>query len=280
MKVAIPILFLFCQFAVSGALVWEPAAQTQVLFANRPAVIRQDIRNDGDEVAGQAVRLHMLQLSSSTSAPVPGWEVKKKVEVPARQTLRTEVDLSLPKVTSPTRFRLVWVGDTGAVLGNTELVGCPEDTIAPLRTISREHPLGIWGESPSLTTVLRAQGCVVTELRSAEDLKAFPGKLVLAIQPQRAKDDSLDFGRLAAQHAKEWGGRVVWLVESGNLPLSPEPAVCVFPYGQGIVVVSAGLKPDRLDKDPLNQLRLVWLVELALATEENRLLLLGRMMNL
>jgi hypothetical protein len=279
-KSVITIFCLLCQLAVSAALVWEPTAQTQVVFADRPAVIRQDIRNSGDQPAAQAVRLQLQQLSSSTAALVPKWEIRKQVEVPAGQTLRASVDLNLPKVTCPTRFRLLWNDEEGKTLGSTEVVGCPADLFQPLRTVAARKPVGLLGETGALAALLRQQDCHFRELAGEADLKSFEGTVVLAAFSGRPKDELENFGRLAAQHAKEQGGRIVWLVEPDNLSLSPEPAVCVFTHGQGTLVVSTGIKLDELARNPLDQLRLVWLVELALASEENRLLLLGRLMNL
>lgn len=273
-------MLLMSGLACRAALVWEAAEQTQVVFANRPATIHQNIRNDADLPASQDVRLHLLQLSSSTAAPVPGWEVKKQLEIPARQTIRASVELSLPKVVSPTRFRLVWNGDAGAVLGSTDVVGCPEDAFVTMRYVASRQPIGLMGNSARLGAVLQAQGCLVKTLSSPEDLKSFRGQLVFMVQTRAENEPMQEFGRLAAQYAKEGGGRVVWLIESGNLPLSPEPAVCVFTHGQGTVVVAGGVALQELDKKPLDQLRLVWLAELALASEENRLLLLGRLMKL
>lgn len=280
MKLATVIIWLLGQFAVSAALVWEPAAQTQVVFADRPSVIRQDIRNEGDLAVQQPVRLRLHQLTSSTAAPVTGWELRKQVDVPAGQTLRTSVAVSLPKVTSPTRFRVTWIDETGKVLGSTEVVGCPPDLFQPLRTASAKQPIGLLGEAKGLAGLLRQQGCQVRELDAIEDLKSFAGPVVLVALSYRPKEDQEDFSRIAAQHAKDRGGRIVWLLEPDNLSLTPEPAVCVFTHGRGTLVVSTGMKMAELPQSPLNQLRLVWLVELALASEENRLLLLGRLMNL
>lgn len=274
------IILCLSQFAAQAALVWEPAAHAQVVFAARPAVVRQDIRNDGAATASQSMRLHLQQLSSSIAAPVPGWELRKQVEVPARETLRTSVDVSLPKVTSPTRFRLTWNSETGKVLGHTEIVGCPENLFEPLRTVSVERPLGLMGKATALATFLRGQGCRVTELHSVADIKTFTGTVLLVAHDAREKEEAKEFGRLAVEHAKERGVRIVWLVEPDNLSLSPEPSVCVFTHGQGTLVVSTGMKAADLSQSPLDQLRLVWLVELAVASEENRLLLLGRLMNL
>lgn len=274
------IFWLLGQLAASAALVWEPAAQTQVVFADRPSVIRQDIRNEGNQAVLQPVRLRLHQLTSSTAAPVTGWELRKQVEIPAGQTLRTAVDVSLPKVTSPTRFRVTWINEAGKVLGSTEVVGCPPDLFKPLRTASAKQPIGLLGEATGMAVLLRQQGCQVRELGAAADLKSFEGPVVLVAWAARPKEEQENFGRIAAQHAKDRGGRVVWLVEPDNLSLTPEPAVCVFSHGQGTLVVSTGMKLAELPQSPLNQLRLVWLVELALASEENRLLLLGRLMNL
>jgi hypothetical protein len=280
-RYTITILFLLgLHFTALAALVWEPAGQSQVVFADRPSVVRQDIRNDGDKAMAQAVRLRMIQLSTSTAAPVPGWELKKQVEVPAGQTLRTMVEVSLPKVTNPTRFRITWNDESDKVMGSTDLVGCPADLFQPLRLVSTKRPIGLLGDSGGLATLLRQQGCELRELSSVEELKNFDGSVLLVAWAGRGKEELENFGRLAAQHAKDRGGRVVWLVEPDNLPLSPVPAVCVFTHGEGTVVVSTGIKLAEAAQSPLIQLRLVWLVELALATEENRLLLLGRLMNL
>lgn len=280
MKTGITILLLLCQLAVSAALVWEPAAQTQVVFADRPVVIRQDIRNVGNQAAVQPVRLQLQQLTSSTAALVPKWEMRKQVEIPAGETLRASVDLNLPKVTNPTRFRLIWNDEVGKTLGSTEVIGCPPDLFQPLRAVSTRQPFGLLGETAALADLLRQQDCRFRVIAAESDLKSFEGTVVLAAFSGRTKDEYENFGRLAAQHAKERGGRVVWLVEPDNLSLTPEPAVCVFTHGQGTLVVSTGIKLDELARNPLAQLQLVWLVELALAKEENRLLLLGRLMNL
>ncbi len=281
MKLIVTIVsLLLCQFAASAALVWEPAGQTQVVFVGRASVIRQDIRNDGDQAVVQPVQLRLSQLTSSIAAPVTGWEQKKQVEVPAGQTLRTSVDVNLPKVTSPTRFRLTWNSEGGKVLGSTEIVGCPTDLFEPLRTASARLPIGLLGDAAGIATLLRQQGCQIRELRAVDELKSFDGSVLLVAFAARDKEGQEDFGRIAAQHAKDRGGRIVWLIEPDNLPLSPEPAACVFTHGQGTLVVGTGIKLVELAQNPLNQLRLVWLVELALASEENRLLLLGRLMNL
>jgi len=271
---------LLGQFAASAALVWEPAGQPQVVFAGQPSAIRQDIRNDGEQAATQPVRLRLMQLASSIAAPVPGWEQKQQVEIPAGQTLRTSVDISLPKVTSPTRFRITWTTEAGKLLGGTEVVGCPADLFQSLQEVSSKQPIGLLGETASLAALLRQQGCQVRELSALSDLKTFEGSLLLVAFAARTKAEPEDFGRLAAQYAKDQGRRIVWLVEPDNLSLPFGPTVCIFTHGEGTLVVSTGMKVAELSQNPLNQLRLVWLVELALASEENRLLLLGRPMNL
>jgi hypothetical protein len=279
-KLVTVIVLLLGQFVADAALVWEPADQTQVVFAGRPSVIRQDIRNEGDEAVRQPVQLRLHQLTSSTAASVTGWELKKQVEVPAGQTLRTSVDVSLPKVTSPTRFRITWINEMGRVLGGTDVVGCPPNLFQSLRTASAKKPIGLLGEATEIAGLLRQQGCQVQELRAQEDLKSFEGPVILVAWSARPREEEENFGRIAAQHAKDRGGRIVWLVEPDSLSLSPGPAVCVFTHGQGTLVVSSSMKLAELSQSPLNQLRLVWLVELALASEDNRLLLLGRLMNL
>lgn len=260
-----------------AALVWEPSAQAQVVFVDRPAVIRQDIRNDGDKPVMESVQLKLMQLSSSLAAPIPGWGQKKSLEVPAKQTIRAAVDLSLPKVTSPTRFRVTWNNEAGQLLGSTEVVGCPVDIFQSLRLLSEQQPIGLLGETEALAAALRQQGCVVQVVNEPQELKDFKSKLVIAAFTGKDKAKLEEFGRLAAQYAKEWGGKIVWLQQPDNLPLAPEPAVCVFSHGQGTMVVVTGLNVSEVAKNPLTQARLVWLVELAQASEENRLLLLGRL---
>ncbi|HEY1171966.1 MAG TPA: hypothetical protein VGH19_11395 [Verrucomicrobiae bacterium] len=277
MRIAAAILLLLGQSIIQAALVWEPVTQTQVVFVDRPAAVYQDIRNDEDRAVTESLRLKLLQSTSSTAAPIPGWEQKKQLVVPAKQTIKTTVELTLPKVTSPTRFRITWSSEVGALLGDTEIIGCPADLFAPLRKLSSREPVGIAGDSDNrLATLLRSQGCQVREVRNWEDMKSNMALLVNV--SGKGKDD--DLSRLAAQYAKEWGGKVVWLVESDSRSLTPEPAVCVFPHGQGTLVVGTGIGLSDLSQNPLSQLRLVWLVELARSSEENRLMLLGRLMNL
>lgn len=280
MKLLAVIALFLSPLLVSAALVWEPASQVQVVFAGRPVVIRQEIRNDGDAVVAQAVHLRLEQWSSTVAAPVKGWAVKKQLEVPARQALQATVDISLPMVTSPTKFQVRWQNEAGQVLGSTEVVGCPDDIFAPLREGALKKPLGVYGKADGLVKVLREQGCEVRELHSEQEIKNFNGAVLLVMWSKHTQAEQENFGRFAAQYAKEMGGKIVWLVEPDNLLPSPEPAVCVFTHGAGTLVVHAGLKSDELVQNPLSQLRLVWLVELALASEENRLALLGRLMKI
>ena len=253
-----------CLFATSTtALEVVRAPEPQHVFADGARAVEVRFRNAAAEPIHLEARLQLLQLTSSTAAPVGGVRAWKSLTVLPGQTVLESATIQFPQVRASARFAARWLDATGKLLGVTEVWAHPESLLDTLTLLAGGQPIGLSDWNGVLRPALAARGIAVSELHSAQDWNDFRGRLAFVVSKPETDQGKLRLEPAALARVKE-GLAVVWFQTSPAIA-PPGPAwVERVSAGRGTVLLVSASTIDGLDRSPAAQNALVRLAELAL----------------
>jgi hypothetical protein len=242
--------------------------ETQVVFAGGvhpvPVTFHNTSRSPVD-VAGVA---RLFQTSSSTAAPLSetNW---KTFRVLAGQAILESAELAFPSVKAETRFLVQWADGSRKVIGSTEVIAYPTNLLHDLKSLAGESPLGVLDPQDQLKPLLKTTGVEFEDLANRE-VDSFDGRLAIigpfASAEQISRGLSERVGKLA-----EKGGAVVWIQPPQKSSGALKPDFYFVTIGKGTVVVAQAGLCSGLAHNPVAQLNLIHLAQLARHPEPLRL---------
>jgi hypothetical protein len=250
--------------AFGGNLQLVPEKQMQCVMAGETRTITVVWRNASDEVLDVEIHLRLYQASSATVAPLADrpW---KRIEILPGQTVLESVQLHFPAVNTETRFLIQWLAGTNQVIGLTQVLVYPTNLLAAFKAMAGPGPMGVLDPQGQLKALLKAAGVEFEDL-GCRELGSFPGRLAI-LGPFRSPNQ---YGTRFVDRVRKLAAKgvaVVWIVPPTNQASRLKPSFYPLPFGTGnVVVAQATLIPDLAD-NPVSQLHLIRLVELALKPE-------------
>lgn len=249
--------------ASAGAVEVVPSATPQQVFGDGARAVEVRFRNDAAEPARVALRFHLFQLTSATTAPVGGARAWKSLTVLPGQTVVEHAPIEFPAVRVSTRFAARWLGTDGKLLGVTEIWAHPDNLLAGLKPLAGGQPIGLMEATPNLRPALVMHGLSVTEPKAPEDWRPFRGRLAFVVAGPKAMQGELRLEPSLLAHLKE-GLAVVWFQTPPKISPPVLPIVERMRVGRGTVLLAPASLLDGLADSPAAQLALVRLAEQAL----------------
>ena len=258
LAVGVAIFLLAPALSAQLAVVAKPEPQN--VFGGAPHKINVTFHNAGTETITTNLDIQLFQTSSST-AVLLGQTPWKKLEVLPGQTVLESAEVNFPAVRAATRFQVQWAEGTNAIIGVTSVMVYPTNLLALLRVTAGEKPPGVLDPQNRLKPLLQKARVEFEDLGGRE-IDSFDGKLAL-LGPFTAADAlGTDFGARVKKLAAK-GVAVVWIPPPAANPDKLKPPFYVLPAGKGTIVVGQAELFSDLANDPLAQLRLLHLADLA-----------------
>ena len=261
--------FVVAGFALTvvsaGALEVVPTPQVQHVFADGVRAVEVRFRNPAPELVQVALRVQLLQLTSTTAVPVGGPRVWKTLAVQPGQTVLENATIEFPKLRASTRFAVRWLGADDKVHGVTTLWVHPDSLLDTLKTLAGGQPVGLADDAGLLRKTLAARKIPISDLHSAESWNEFRGRLALVTSKPATDGDELRLEAAALARAKD-GLPLIWFRPPPKLAPPPPPLIERLQLGRGNVVLAPTATLTDLEISPAAQLALLRLVELALSS--------------
>lgn len=222
------------------------------------------LRNPGQEPVEFAGVTRLFQASSSTAAPLSetNW---KTFRVLAGQTILESAELTFPAVKSETRFLIQWADASRKVIGSTEVMVYPTNLLGALKTLAGEQPLGVFDSQDRLKPLLKAAGVEFEDLANRE-LDSFAGRLAIIGPFASSEEISAGLTERISKLADK-GAAVVWIQPPPKKSARLKPDFYSVPIGKGIVVIVQARLCSDLANNPVAQLNLIQLAQLAVHPE-------------
>jgi hypothetical protein len=241
--------------------------EPQCVFGGHSSRIALLCSNTGNTTHEADIRMHLMQLTTATAAPVneAPW---KRLQVLSGQTVVETAALEFPAVKAKTRFLVQWIEDKKQVVGTTEIHVYPTNLFAELQPLvgHEDGALGILDPENRLKPLLKNCGVDFVDLGSVE-LEKFRGKLAI-IGPIDSKIQMDPHLAKSVKIVAEHGVAVVWLQPPvGKTFLSEEQLVpsfySVLEYRAAVIIAQAHMVTD-LSENPRSQLDLISFCKMAL----------------
>ena len=255
-------IVLLVASSVPAQLQIVPPEIVQTVFSGKQRQIQLVLRNPSDAAVEASVKAKLLQLTSSTAAPVA--EVPwKKIRVLGNQVIQESASIDFPDVRAGTRFVLRWTDEQSRQIGTTEMLVYPPDLLKELKTFLGDTPAGVFDPQNELKPLLKAVAIESEDVERSE-IEHYEGKLLI-VGPFAAREQLPPrLGvRLKSMRAK--GVAVVWIQppQRSTPPTDPSYFVAASESGPGIVVAQARAIAD-LKNSPAAQLTLLKMVARAM----------------
>lgn len=233
------------------------------VFAGMPQQVRVIFKNPGVDAVETELSLRIYQASSATLVPIGAPKPWKKLKLLAHQTVIETVELSLPEVTSATKFVLYWL-EAQRLAGKTSVHAYPQDVLKRLKSLAGDRGLGIYDPSNHLLPNLKRLQFDCKELEAAAGIATFEGKLLIAIFEESI---SGDFTAALIDRAKRGASVVAIGSIVSREPLHDMPIQC-FQVGAGILVRASPTTVSNLNESASSQLNLLGLCTAALSPQQ------------
>jgi hypothetical protein len=250
--------------AAQAQLEWVSNAEPHAVFGGGVRRVPVVLRNPGRETVEFAGVARLFQTSSSTTAPLSetNW---KTFRVLAGQTILESAELTFPAVKSETRFLIQWADASRKVIGSTEVIVYPTNLLSVLKTLAGDQSLGVFDPQDQLKPLLKAVGVDFEDVGDRE-LDSFGGRLAI-IGPFGSLEEisgglTERIGKLASK-----GVAVVWIQPPQKKSARLKPDFYSVPIGKGTVVIAQARLCSDLATNPVAQLNLVQLAQLAVRPE-------------
>jgi hypothetical protein len=241
-----------------------PDREPQRVFAGNARKITVIWHNAGDKSAGADVRTRLYQTSSATAVPLSE-KTWKKIEILPGQTVLESALMDFPAVNAETRFLIQGLEGTNQVIGKTEVLVYPTNSLSELKPLLSEENLGVLDPNDELKPLLKQNHVEFSDLGESA-LEDFQGKLAI-IGPFSKKAQMREGLAPGVQKIARKGVAVVWIQPPPGPKDQIKPSFYIVPEGKGpVVVVQADLVAN-LPEDPKSQFNLVYFCKLALNPE-------------
>ena len=246
----------------SGQIELATNAEAQCVFGGGARKVSVVWHNPGPAAVNAEVRAQILQISRGTAALLGGEILWKKIDVLPGQTVLESAQLDFPAVKAKTRFIVQWRTGTNSVLGTTEMLVCPTNLLAELKSILDSGTLGVLDPNNQLKPALKQNGVQFADL-SESPLEEFSGRLAIlgpfASRAQRPNSMTKDCKAMSKK-----GTAVLWIEPPPGPAEPPTPSFySVSARTNAIVVAQSSFLPN-LSDNPQSQLKLLQLCLLAL----------------
>lgn len=232
------------------------------LFGGGLRKIELKWHNPEAQPAEVSIRIHLLQASSATVAPLVtrAW---KTLRILPGQTVMESAELDLPSVRAKTRFLTQWVGPKNQLLGTSTLDVYPDNLLNELAFLAGDTAIGVFDPVDLLQGTLSHFDTVNLVDRPAA---GFEGKLAIITSESEQS--------AAAEESFAWvtnlayrGIAIVWIQLTSGRREPLQPSFFISRKAPGTIVLAQSSLVSNLADNPLAQLNLVELAKMAVMPE-------------